>query len=84
MVYKTRRNTEKLATYGIQDEEKHRETDNIWYTRRGETNQKTQHNMCSISLYANKQNYSKQLRRRGRDPMVVGFTTTYAINVSHH
>jgi hypothetical protein len=34
MVHKTKKNTEKLATYGTQDEEKHRETGNIWYTRR--------------------------------------------------
>ena len=27
-------NPEKLVTYGTQDEEKHRETGNIWYTRR--------------------------------------------------
>jgi hypothetical protein len=32
MVHKTKKRTEKLATYGTQDEEKNRETGNIWYT----------------------------------------------------
>jgi hypothetical protein len=30
-------NPEKLATYGTEDEEKHRETGNIWYRRRRKT-----------------------------------------------
>jgi hypothetical protein len=38
-----KKNTEKLATYGTQDEEKHRETDNIWYTRRRKTQRNWQH-----------------------------------------
>jgi len=31
-----------------------RETGNIGYTRRGQTKQKTQHNMCWTPIYANK------------------------------
>jgi hypothetical protein len=36
-------NPEKLVTYGTQDEEKHRETGNIWYTRRRKTQRNWQH-----------------------------------------
>ena len=43
-------NPEKLASYGTQDEEKHRETGNIGYTRR----RKTQHNMHWTLKYASK------------------------------
>jgi len=32
-----------------------RETDNIGYTRRRQTKQKTQHNMCWTPIYASKQ-----------------------------
>ena len=68
MVHKTKKNTEKLATYGTQDEEKHRETGNIWYTRRRKTQRnwqhmgtqdeenkaKTQYNLCWTPLCTNK------------------------------
>jgi hypothetical protein len=43
MVRNTKKNTEKLATYGTQDEEKHRETGNIWYARRRKTQRNWQH-----------------------------------------
>ena len=36
-------NPEKLVTQGTQDEEKHRETDNIGYTRRRKTQRNWQH-----------------------------------------
>ena len=36
-------NPEKLVTYGTQDEEKHRETGNIGYTRRRKTQRNWQH-----------------------------------------
>ena len=40
MVHKTKKNPEKLARYGTQDEEKPRETGKIWYKRRRKTKQK--------------------------------------------
>ena len=43
MVHKTKKNTEKLATQSTQDEEKHRETGNIGYTRRRKTQRNWQH-----------------------------------------
>jgi hypothetical protein len=43
MVRNTKKNTEKLATYGTQDEEKHVETGNIWYARRRKTQRNWQH-----------------------------------------
>ena len=39
-------NPEKLATQGTQDEEKHRETGNIGYTRRRQTKQR--HNTICV------------------------------------
>ena len=61
-------NPEKSATQGTQDEEKHRETGNIGYTRRRKTQRnwqhrvhktktnktKQQHNTCWIPLCTNK------------------------------
>ena len=49
-------NRENMATQGTQDEEKHRETGNIGYTRRRKKPHKDtiQYNMCWTPLYTNK------------------------------
>ena len=40
--------------------------------------------MIMIMWYQSKMNATKQGGRRGRDYMVIGSTTTYAISAYHH
>jgi len=40
--------------------------------------------MCYNFIFISADDYSLLMGRRGRDCMVIGFTTTYAISAYHH